>query len=205
MKPFLFFFLCMAVAAGQIAHQHHPPSTQEYAKVLEDPSRDEWQKPHEVVRALGLKPADVVADIGAGTGYFARRFALHAGKVYAVDIDEKLLEIARQNAPPNLETVLAAADDPHLPAAKIDTIFFCDVLHHIDNRPAYYAKLAKALKEGGRVVVVDFYKRAMPVGPPVGMKLSAEQVMDEFRRAGFALDKRLDTLPYQYFLFFVRR
>lgn len=205
MKPFLFFFLCMAVAAGQIAHQHHPPSTQEYAKVLEDPSRDEWQKPHEVVRALGLKPADVVADIGAGTGYFARRFALHAGKVYAVDIDEKLLEIARQNAPPNLETVLAAADDPHLPAAKIDTIFFCDVLHHIDNRPAYYAKLAKALKNGGRVVVIDFYKRAMPVGPPVEMKLSAEQVIDEFRGAGFTLEKRLDILPYQYFLFFRRR
>lgn len=205
MKPFVFIFLSMAVAAGQVAHQHHPPSTQEYAKVLEDPSRDEWQKPHEVVMALGLKSADVVADIGAGTGYFARRFALHAGKVYAVDINEKLLEIARQNAPPNLKTVLAAPDDPHLPADKIDTIFFCDVLHHIDNRPGYYVKLANALKNGGRVVVIDFYKRAMPVGPPVEMKLSAEQVIDEFRSAGFALDKRLDILPHQYFLFFVRK
>lgn len=205
MKPILFSFFCCAAAWGQMPHQHHPPSTQEYAKVLEDPSRDEWQKPHDAIMALGLKPDEVVADIGAGTGYFARRFALHAGKVYAVDIDEKLLEIARQNAPHNLETVLAAPDDPHLPAGEIDTIFFCDVLHHIDNRPAYYAKLAKALKNGGRVVVIDFYKRAMPVGPPVNMKLSAEQVIDEFRGAGFTLEKRLDILPYQYFLFFRRR
>jgi arsenite methyltransferase len=188
-----------------VPHQHHPPSSGEYAKVLEDPSRDEWQKPHDVVMALDLKSNDTIADIGSGTGYFARRFANHAGKVYAVDIDEKLLEIARDASLPNLETVLAAPDDPRLPPAKIDTIFFCDVLHHIDNRPAYYAKLAKALKTGGRIVVIDFYKKDLPVGPPPSMKLSAEEIILEFRNAGFALAKRLDILPYQYYLFFERR
>ena len=205
MKLFPSFFLCVVAALGQVPHQHHPPSSAEYAKVLEDPSRDEWQKPHDVITALGLKSTDTVADIGAGTGYFARRFAQHAGKVYAVDIDEKLLEIARDNAPPNLETILAAPDDPRLPMAKIDTIFFCDVLHHIDNRPAYYAKLAKALKKGGRIVVIDFYKKELPVGPPPAMKLSAEEIIAEFQKAGFALAKRLDLLPYQYYLFFERR
>ncbi len=200
--------LCLAfvsVAAwGQVPHQHHPPSSAEYAKVLEDPSRDEWQKPHEVVMALGLKPTDTVADIGAGTGYFARRFAHHAGKVYAVDINEKLLAIARENAPSNLETVLAAPDDPKLPAASVDLIFFCDVLHHIENRPAYYARLAKALKPNGRIVVVDFYKKDLPVGPPPEMKLSENQVIGEFQNAGFSLAKRLEFLPYQYYLFFRR-
>jgi arsenite methyltransferase len=205
MKLFLSFFMCVAVTLGQVPHQHHPPSSAEYAKVLEDPSRDEWQKPHDVITALGLKPTDTIADIGAGTGYFARRFALHAGKVYAVDIDEKLLEIARDHAPPNLETILAATDDPRLPSAKIDTIFFCDVLHHIDNRPAYYVKLAKALKKGGRIVVIDFYKKELPVGPPPEMKLSAEEITAEFQKAGFVLAKQLDILPYQYYLFFERR
>ena len=205
MKLFLSFFMCVAVTLGQVPHQHHPPSSAEYAKVLEDPSRDEWQKPHDVITALGLKPTDTIADIGAGTGYFARRFALHAGKVYAVDIDEKLLEIARDHAPPNLETILAATDDPRLPSAKIDTIFFCDVLHHIDNRPAYYVKLAKALKKGGKIVVIDFYKKELPVGPPPEMKLSAEEITAEFQKAGFVLAKQLDILPYQYYLFFERR
>src|ERR1039458_4068954 len=135
-----------ALALGQVPHQHHPPlSSDEYAKVLEDPSRDAWQKPHAVVMALDLKPTDTVADIGAGTGYFARRFALHAGKVYAVDIDEKLLDIVRKDAPANLEAVLASPDDPRLPERSVDTVFFCDVLHHIENRPAYYSRLAKAV------------------------------------------------------------
>jgi ubiquinone/menaquinone biosynthesis C-methylase UbiE len=193
-----------AAAWGQVAHQHHPPSSDEYARVLEDPSRDEWQKPHEVVMALDLKPTEVIADIGAGTGYFARRFAHHAGKVYAVDIDEKLLAIASKDAPANLTTVLAAADDPRLPEHSIDTIFFCDVLHHIENHGAYYPKLARALKPGGRIVVIDFYPKPLPVGPPASMKLSDEAVIAEFRDAGFALVKRLDILPYQYFLIFER-
>ena len=198
----LVFVVFAAWACAQVPHQHHPPSSEEFAKVLDDPSRDEWQKPHDVVMALGLKPTDTVADIGAGTGYFARRFAHHAGKVYAVDIDEKLLAIAGKGAPPNLQTVLAAPDDPRLPAASVDMIFFCDVLHHIDNRPAYYAKLAKALKPGGKIVVVDFYKREMPVGPPPEMKIGEDDLIAELRAAGFRVSKKIDTLPYQCFLVF---
>jgi arsenite methyltransferase len=205
MKLYLYIFIPVVVVLGQVPHQHHPPSTDEYAKVLEDPSRDEWQKPHDVVMALDLKPTDTIADIGAGTGYFSRRFAQHAGTVYAVDIDEKLLNIAQKNAPPNLKTVLASADDPRLQERSINTIFFCDVLHHIENRPAYYTKLAKALKPGGRIVVIDFYKKDLPVGPPPSMKLSDQEVIAEFRKAGFTLAKRLDTLPYQYYLFFEKR
>jgi len=163
MKLYACMFALAAVASGQVPQQHHPPSSAEYAKVLEDPSRDEWQKPHDVVMALALKPTETIVDIGAGTGYFARRFALHAGKVYAVDIDAKLLDIVRKDAPANLVAVLAAPDDPRLPERSIDTIFFCDVLHHIENRPAYYARLAKVLKPGGRNVVVDFFKSGLPV------------------------------------------
>ena len=205
MRLYGYMLILSTVAFAQVPHQHHPPSSEEYAKVLEDPSRDEWQKPHDVVMALNLKPTDTIADIGAGTGYFARRFAMHAGKVYAVDIDQKLLDIAAKDAPANLKTVLATPDDPRLPDDSVDVIFFCDVLHHIENRAAYYPKLAKALKPGGRIVVIEFYKKDMPIGPPPSMKLSDDEVIAEFRGAGFTLAKRLDILPYQYYLFFDKR
>lgn len=187
---------------AQVPHQHHPPDTAEYAKVLEDPSRDAWQKPHDVVMALGLKSTDTVADIGAGTGYFARRFAHHAGKVYAVDINKDLLAKAAAGAPANLSTIHCDPDDPKLPAGQVDVIFLCDVLHHIEGRASYYGKLRQALKPGGRVVIVDFYKKELPVGPPPAMKLAEAQVEQELGAAGFRRVKSHDFLPYQYFLEF---
>lgn len=199
-------FIALLALFAQSAHQHHPPrSAAEYAKVLNDPARDGWQKPHEVVMALNLKPSDVVADIGAGTGYFARRFALHAAKVYAVDIDAGLLKIAAENAPKNMETVLSTPDDPKLADASVDVVFICNVLHHIENRPAYYAKLAKALKPGGRLVNIDFFKKHLPVGPPVEMKLSEEHVVGELAAAGFKKTAAPTFLTYQYFLVFEKR
>lgn len=196
--------LLWAAALPQTAHQqHHPPrDTQEYARALEDPGRDKWQKPDEVVKALGLKKDDVVADLGSGPGYFTRRFAPLVAKVYAVDIDADFLAMAKQDAPANLETVLAAPDDPRLAPASVDLIFICDVLHHIDNRAAYLPKLKRALKPGGRIVNIDFYKKPLPLGPPVGMKLSEDEVIGEFKAAGLRLDQTQDFLPYQYFLVF---
>ena len=93
---------------------------------------------------------------------------------------------------------------PRLAPSSVDVIFFCDVLHHIDHRAAYYEKLKTALKPGGRVVIVDFYKKALPVGPPPSMKLSEEQVIDELKAAGFRLARKHGMLPYQYFLEFER-
>ena len=194
-----------ALAEAQNQHQHHPPQdAEEYARVLEDPQRDMWQLPHDVLTALDVKPQEAIADIGAGSGYFTRRLAHHAKKIYAVDIDPKLLEMIRKNAPANVETVLAAPDDPKLPDASVDTIFFCDVLHHIENRPAYYAKLAKALKPGGRIVDIDFHKKPTPFGPPEAMRISEKDVIREFQAVGFRKTKSLDILPYQYFLIFQR-
>lgn len=193
------------VSAAQVGHPQHPPrSAEEYARVLEDPSRDAWQKPHEVIEALKLRRDEVLADIGAGSGYFTRRLARHARKVWAVDIDPKLVERVRKDAPENVVAVLGAADDPKLPEGAIDTVFLCNVLHHIENRPAYYAKLLRALKPGGRIVNIDFYKRPLPVGPPVSMKLSEAEVEAEMKTAGLALVEQQTFLPHQYFLVFRR-
>jgi len=196
--------LFSALLIAQAPHQeHHPPrSAEEYAKILEEPGRDEWQKPDQVIRALDLKPTEVVADIGAGSGYFSRRFAAHAAKVYAVDIDAGLLKIAAKSSPANVVTIVSAPDDPKLPEASVDLVFFCDVLHHIDNRPAYYAKLRRALKPHARIVNVDFYKKPLPIGPPLEMKLTETLVVDEFKSAGIRLVKTFDFLPYQYFQVF---
>ncbi|MGQ9918975.1 MAG: class I SAM-dependent methyltransferase [Bryobacteraceae bacterium] len=169
---------------------------------LEDPGRAEWQKPAEVLSALAVHPGETVADIGAGTGFFTRLFAARAARVYAVDIHAGLLARIESLRLPNVVTIHAAEDDPRLPAAAIDTIFFCNVLHHIDDRPVYYAKLRAALRPGGRIVIIDFHKRPLPVGPPPSMKLAEEEVEQEFAGAGFRLDKRHGVLPYQYFLEF---
>lgn len=183
-----------------VGPRHSPAAGME--RHLEDPGRAEWQKPAEVLSALALRPEETVADIGAGTGYFTRLFAAHAAKVYAVDINARFLQSIDSLRLPNVITVHASEDSPRLPAAAIDTIFFCNVLHHIDDRPVYYAKLRAALRPGGRVVIIDFHKRPLPVGPPPSMKLAEEEVEQEFAGAGFRLDKRHGFLPYQYFLEF---
>ncbi len=190
---------------GGRVHGHPHAHGEAMAQWLEEPGRAAWQKPDQVVAALEIRKDEVLADIGAGTGYFTRRFAARAAKVYAADVNPDLLDSIAAQKMPNVETVLVAPDDPGLPAAAVDTIFFCNVLHHIENRPAYYEKLRVALRPGGRIVIVDFHKRPLPVGPPPPMKLSEEEVTREFERAGFRLARRHDFLEHQYFLEFRRQ
>lgn len=180
--------------------------------MLEHKDRDEWQKPEEVVAALGLKPGQTVADIGAGSGYFSVRLARAVGpqgKVYAVDIQQDLMDHlaarAKKEGLGNLEPTLGSPEDPALAASSVDLIFICDVVHHIENRQAYYAKLAKALRPGARIAIVDFYKRELPVGPGVEMKIAKGAMIAELEQAGFALEGEHGFLPHQYFLVFGRR
>jgi ubiquinone/menaquinone biosynthesis C-methylase UbiE len=199
--------------AAQVEHQqHHPPtSTNAYIRALEDPGRDAWQKPEEVVAKLGLRPGETVADVGAGSGYFTVRLARAvgpSGRVYAVDIDQGMLDYVRERAKKdqleNIRTILADPHDPKLAPASVGLIFICDTLHHVSEREKYYPLLARALKPGGRLVDVDFHKRSLPLGPPVEMKISREALVEEVKPAGFRLVKDYEFLPYQYFLIFVR-
>jgi arsenite methyltransferase len=197
---------------AQVAHQHHPPlSANEYVRVLEDPGRDSWQQPEKVVAKLGLRPGDSVADIGAGSGYFTVRLARSVGpkgKVFAVDIDPALLTYIERRAKKehlqNIQTVLAGPHDPKLAPRSVDLIFICDTLHHISERGEYYPRLARALKPGGRLADVDFYRQRLPIGPPVEMKIARSAVIDEVKPAGFHLAEEYKFLRYQYFLIFKR-
>lgn len=177
-----------------------------YMTSLDDPARAAWQKPDEVVAALALKPGDVVADIGAGSGYFALRFAplLPQGRVLAVDVSQPMLDEVGRRATAagmrNLVPVLGGFDDPRLPAGGVDVIFTCNTWHHIDGRDAYLARVKAALTPGGRVAVVDFHKDS-PRGP-ANMKLARAAVVDEFQRNGFRLAAEHTFLPDQCFLVF---
>jgi len=175
-------------------------------EAFEEKSRDAWQKPQLVVDFLELKSGQVVADLGAASGYFSRPLARAVGPegwVFAVDVEggffAPLQQLAQSQGVNNIATVLASADDPHLPQASTDLIFICDTLHHIEKRAAYYDKLKAALKPEGRIVVVDFFHdRDIPVGPRKEERLSPEQVCQELQAAGLKVTQNLTLLPYQY-------
>jgi len=176
-----------------------------YFAELEAPDRARWQQPERVVGALRLRPGMTVADVGAGTGYFARRFAAAVGpqgKVLALDTEQEMLDELRRRAPDatNIELRRVAPDDPGLAPASVDLIFICNTGHHLHDRVRYYATLHRALRRGGRLALVDFAKRPLPVGPPVKEKLSRAETQREAEAAGFRLRAAHTFLPYQYFL-----
>jgi ubiquinone/menaquinone biosynthesis C-methylase UbiE len=194
----------------RVDHAHHRfDDIERWVKTFEDEERLEWQKPDSVIEALGLVSGQVVADLGAGTGYFTRRMARAvepSGRALAIDIEPGMVEYVRQRAQregqTNLEASICQADDPGLAAASVDGVLIVNTLHHIQQRPTYYPKLAGALRPGGWLAIVDFHKRELPVGPPPEDKLSREQVIAELERAGWSLGREETFLPYQYFLIF---
>jgi predicted methyltransferase len=200
--------ICATPAAAQTphTHQHSFGDAQSWSKVFDDPKRDAWQKPHEVIQALKLKPDAVVADIGAGTGYFSVRFAhmVPKGKVYGVDTEPDMVrylaERAKRDGLANLNAVAGAPDSPRLPE-KADVIVLVDVYHHVDARERYFRNLQDLLKAGGRVAIIDF-RMDSPVGPPKSARMPPEQVKAEMQRAGYALAQEHTFLPNQYFLVF---
>lgn len=188
------------------AMPHRFENAEEWAKRFEDPARDTWQKPDEVVDALALPPDAKVADIGAGTGYFAVRLArvVPHGRVYGMDIEPDMVrylgERAKREGSSNLEAVLGEPADPKLPE-PVDVALIVDTYHHIGDRVAYMRRLGESLRPGGRVVIIDFRVES-PRGPPREHKLSPEQVREEMEAAGYRLTRTHDFLPDQYFLVF---
>ena len=200
------FLAAGASAQAPRDHRHSFADAERWAGVFDDPKRDEWQKPHEVIRALALAPDAVVADIGAGTGYFSVRLAhmLPKGKVYAADVEPQMVSHlaarAKRDELANLHAVQSDFDDARLPE-KVDLALLVDVYHHIDERERYFRRLRESLKPGGRIAIVDFTMDA-EMGPPPRARISPERVKRELAAAGFTLAADHDFLPNQYFLVF---
>jgi len=174
---------------------------------LEDPGRARWQRPARLVRALGLRRGQTVAEIGAGSGYLVRRLARavgRPGRVYAVDAEPRMLPVLLERLCrariANVTPVLARDDDPFLPARSCDLVLVVNTYHHFPGGPRYLRRLARLLRAGGRFVNVDFHRRETPVGPPLERRISREAFLRDARRAGFRLVREATFLPYQYCL-----
>jgi len=173
----------------------------EWVKRLERPERIPGLKIDEVIASLGLKPGDVVADIGSGTGAYTIPFAkavAPSGKAIAVDIWPELLDYVKQKAVaanvPNLQTVLSALDDPRLPRQEVDLAFFHDVFHNANDRAGYLRVLVSQLKPGGRIAIIE-----QEFDDPIAKKwdedadrITREQVRDWMAAAGFELKAEFD-------------
>ncbi|HXV09770.1 MAG TPA: class I SAM-dependent methyltransferase [Burkholderiales bacterium] len=195
-----------AAAQTPHTHQHSFSGAEQWAHIFDDPKRDAWQKPHEVIQALKLKPDAVIADIGSGTGYFAARFAnmVPKGRVYGVDTEPDMVKYlanrAQREGLKNVTAIAGTPDDPRLPE-KTDLIILVDVYHHIENRGPYFSRLQNLLKPGGRLAVIDF-RMDSPEGPPVSARIAPERVKAELAGAGYSLTQEHSFLPNQYFLIF---
>lgn len=193
--------------AGHAEGMHHRfDDPEKWAKVFEDPERDSWQRPDEVLAALALDESASAADLGSATGYFAVRLAkkLTRGRVYGVDIEPAMVAFladrARKEGLANLESVLGTESGANLPAL-VDMVLVVDTYHHVDRRPDYFRRLGKDLRPGGRVAIVDF-RKGQPLGPPDEFKVDPEVVVSEMAQGGFVLLARHDFLPAQHFLVF---
>lgn len=179
---------------------------------MDDEKRDAWVMPDRVVRSLGITRKDaVVADIGAGSGYFSRRLAreVPGGIVYAVDVDDEFrgyIESNRESwGTPNIEPHLAFYDDPALPERGIDLVFVSNTYPYLRSRVAYFRKIAAALKPGGQLVVINFKHDAQVpdnTAPAPEFRTPKETVISELQQAGFGLVREETFLPYQYYLVF---
>lgn len=182
-----------------------------YRVFLDGRERDRWQKPDEVVGALGLAPGSTVADVGAGTGYFSERLARAVGdegRVFATDVQDEMIraleERVEREGLRNVSVLRAGFDDPSLPPACCDLVLLANVYKELSERPAYLRRLAPALRAGGRIAIIDFRPDAAGAGPPREARLPEDQVIAELGEAGFVLAERHDFLPRQYFLLFAR-
>ena len=183
---------------------HRFEHAEDWVARFEDPSRDAWQKPDEVMRTFSASPSASVADIGAGTGYFSVRLAraMPEGRVFAIDTEPSMVqyvtERAKREGLSNIQAVLASPEDPKIPNA-VDLIIIVDTYHHIADRTTYFRRLMPALKPAGHLAIIDF-KPESKMGPIE--KVPAAQVVRELTDAGYSLVAEPGILPEQYFLIF---
>jgi len=172
----------------------------------ESKDRGIWQKPEMVISLLGDLEGKTVADIGAGTGYFTFRLVPRAAKVIGIDIDRRFvrfLDSMKVRLPvayrDRFETRLARLDDPLLRPAEADAVMIVNTYGYIQNRVQYLKTLISGIKPGGQLLIIDFKKNNLPVGPPDEFKVALSQVEKELVTAGFNISKMdKDALDYQY-------
>ena len=209
------FAVCAGFAQEPAAPGRIPAAVMTFhgADWLERPSREEEERPDDVIREMGLKEGDVAVDMGCGTGYFARRMAKAVGatgKVYGVDIQPEMLDylrgLCKKEGIANVEPVLGDEVDPKLPADSIDWMILVDVYHEFQQPAPMLAKMREALKPGGRIALIE-YRMLGDTAKHIKAehRMSVKQVLAEWNPAGFELVDLLEFLPAQHFFIFQKR
>lgn len=212
----------LGLSASVATQTQNPSRTQPHGRLfppedlglLEAPDRDLWQPPDQIMDALGIAEASVVADVGAGSGWFTVRLARRVGPngtVYATDVQSEMVSAisrrVQREGLTNVITVVGKEDDPNFPRAaigKLDAILMVGVYHEIEDRVTMLKNLAAALKPGGRIGVIDFKLNGGGPGPPTQERVDPQVVIGDAAHAGLKQLSQEPFLPYQYFLIFTR-
>lgn len=197
-------------ATGPASAQHgrlFPPTA---LGLLEGPDRDAWQRPEEIMDALGIAEGSVVADLGAGGGWFTIRLAHRVGPngiVYAEDVQHEMIEamqrrVEREGLSKRVRFQLGSYSDPKLPPNALDAALIVDAYHEMAQPVPLLRNLARSLKPNGRIGIVNFTKEGHGPGPPMEERVDAERVIRDATAAGLRLIARPDFLRYHYMLVF---
>lgn len=197
-------------ALAQQQRQHGRLFPPQDLGLLEGPDRDAWQRPEQIMDFLGIAEGSVVADLGAGGGWFTIRLAHRVGpngRVYAEDIQPEMISAIRRRAEKEnlikrVVTVLGSAQDPKLPG-PVDVALIVDAYHEMTDPQELLRNVRDSLKPGGRVGIVEFTKGGHGPGRPMEERVDPETVVRDAEAAGLKLQARADFLRYQYLLKFV--
>jgi ubiquinone/menaquinone biosynthesis C-methylase UbiE len=209
--------LVASEAAQQAGPLLHPVSGRRIAQImghsgaawLDRSEREAEEAPSKAIAALGLEAGDAVADVGAGSGYYTIRLARvvgATGRVYATDIQPEMLALVRKKVEAerlsNVELVLGAPSDPRLPAASVNLVLMVDVYHELADPQGMLRALKRALKPGGRLVLIEFRKESPWVPIREEHKMSIREARLELEAEAYVLDRVIDVLPWQHILVF---
>ncbi|TNF73801.1 MAG: class I SAM-dependent methyltransferase [Bacteroidetes bacterium] len=199
----------------QEEHGHHNRANQHMnqadfeslTRSFESSRRDSYQQPEKVLEYIGDVAGETIMDIGSGTGYFSFRLVEAGAKVIAADVDERFQEYIRIKKDrlgipdSKLSLRIIPYDDPLLEPGEVDKVITVNTYHHIEDRSIYFGKVRSGLKPGGVLIVIDYFKKDLPVGPPKSMKIDRETIVSELRAAGFINIETNDTLlEYQFII-----
>lgn len=192
-------------------HHHHDmafKNAEKWTKNFDHPSRDEWQKPQDLIKALNIHDGDVIGDLGAGTGYFSARIAKQFSKstVYAIDNEKDMTVFLQKRAEKekllNLKPVLSQ-NDGFVVDKPLDLLLIVDTYHHLPDREKYFQKILSQLNPNARIVIVDFLPSS-PVGPPKKYRFQPPQIEDELKSLNLQREQLFD-LPRQFVLVLKRK
>lgn len=205
--------LALSVAAAiPVAAQHTRLFRPEDLGELEGPDRAEWQSPDRIMDALGVGEGVVVADLGAGSGWFTIRLAQRVGPngiVYAEDVQRQMIDSITRRVErlglKNVRTVLGTTNDPRLPPGAVDAVLIVDSFHEMEQPVALLRNVARSLKPNGRIGIVNFTKDGGGPGPAIEYRVDPERVITDARAAGLEVQSRPNFLKYHYMLVFENR